>query len=90
MAQFKQSETTKSLVAGGSASFWLYDIKSIFHFKIMHISQVAKSGRRARLAADQSSFEDSRYVRKSSTSASVGEVRNPVIIVQLVACYNLT
>uniref|UniRef100_A0A8C9XZ58 Intraflagellar transport 43 n=1 Tax=Sander lucioperca TaxID=283035 RepID=A0A8C9XZ58_SANLU len=34
---------------------------------------VAKSGRRARLAADQSSFEDSRYVRKSSTSASMGE-----------------
>lgn len=40
----------------------------------MHISQVAKSGRRARPAADQSSFEDSRYVRKSSTSASGGEV----------------
>uniref|UniRef100_A0A3Q3VKL5 Uncharacterized protein n=1 Tax=Mola mola TaxID=94237 RepID=A0A3Q3VKL5_MOLML len=34
---------------------------------------VAKSGRRARLAADQSSFEDSRHVRKSSTSASAGE-----------------
>uniref|UniRef100_G3NXE4 Intraflagellar transport 43 n=1 Tax=Gasterosteus aculeatus aculeatus TaxID=481459 RepID=G3NXE4_GASAC len=39
----------------------------------MHIFQVAKSGRRARLAADQSSLEDSRYVRKSSTSASMGE-----------------
>ncbi|XP_039642354.1 intraflagellar transport protein 43 homolog isoform X1 [Perca fluviatilis] len=37
------------------------------------IKNVAKSGRRARLAADQSSFEDSRYVRKSSTSASMGE-----------------
>uniref|UniRef100_A0A3Q1C057 Intraflagellar transport 43 n=1 Tax=Amphiprion ocellaris TaxID=80972 RepID=A0A3Q1C057_AMPOC len=38
------------------------------------VKSVAKSGRRARLTADQSSFEDSRYVRKSSTSASVGEV----------------
>ncbi|XP_032356230.1 intraflagellar transport protein 43 homolog isoform X1 [Etheostoma spectabile] len=37
------------------------------------IKNVAKSGRRARLAADQSSFEESRYIRKSSTSASVGE-----------------
>ncbi|XP_023140760.2 intraflagellar transport protein 43 homolog [Amphiprion ocellaris] len=37
------------------------------------VKSVAKSGRRARLTADQSSFEDSRYVRKSSTSASVGE-----------------
>ncbi|XP_042357246.1 intraflagellar transport protein 43 homolog isoform X1 [Plectropomus leopardus] len=37
------------------------------------IKSVAKSGRRARLAADQSSFEDSRYVRKSSTSASMAE-----------------
>ncbi|XP_023272963.1 intraflagellar transport protein 43 homolog isoform X1 [Seriola lalandi dorsalis] len=37
------------------------------------VKNVAKSGRRARLAADQSSFEDSRYVRKSSTSASMGE-----------------
>ncbi|XP_034714520.1 intraflagellar transport protein 43 homolog isoform X1 [Etheostoma cragini] len=37
------------------------------------IKNVAKSGRRAHLAADQSSFEDSRYIRKSSTSASVGE-----------------
>ncbi|XP_008281062.1 intraflagellar transport protein 43 homolog [Stegastes partitus] len=37
------------------------------------VKSVAKSGRRARLAADQSSFEDSRYVRKSSTSASAGE-----------------
>lgn len=46
----------------------------------MQISQVAKSGRRARLAADQSSFEDSRYVRKSSTSASMGEVRIHLII----------
>eukprot|EP00064_Thunnus_orientalis_P009731 superscaffoldBa00001254_g9757 len=35
--------------------------------------EVAKSGRRARLTADQSSFEESRYVRKSSTSASLGE-----------------
>ncbi|KAK9533589.1 hypothetical protein VZT92_008698 [Zoarces viviparus] len=34
---------------------------------------VLKSGRRARLAADQSSFEDARPVRKSSTSASMGE-----------------
>ncbi|XP_053191778.1 intraflagellar transport protein 43 homolog isoform X1 [Scomber japonicus] len=33
----------------------------------------AKSGRRARLTADQSSFEEARYVRKSSTSASMGE-----------------
>ncbi|XP_047466478.1 intraflagellar transport protein 43 homolog isoform X1 [Mugil cephalus] len=37
------------------------------------VKNVVKSGRRARLAADQSSFEDSRYARKSSTSASVGE-----------------
>nr|XP_033498262.1 intraflagellar transport protein 43 homolog isoform X1 [Epinephelus lanceolatus] len=37
------------------------------------VKNVAKSGRRARLAADQSSFEDSRYVRKSSTSASMAE-----------------
>ncbi|KAF3701283.1 Intraflagellar transport protein 43 -like protein A [Channa argus] len=37
------------------------------------VKNVAKSGRRARLPADQSSFEDSRYGRKSSTSASVGE-----------------
>ncbi|XP_034381567.1 intraflagellar transport protein 43 homolog isoform X1 [Cyclopterus lumpus] len=37
------------------------------------VKNVAKSGRRARLAADQSSFEDSRHVRKSSTSASMGE-----------------
>ncbi|XP_068436487.1 intraflagellar transport protein 43 homolog isoform X1 [Clinocottus analis] len=37
------------------------------------VKNVAKSGRRARLAADQSSFEDSRQVRKSSTSASIGE-----------------
>ncbi|KAM9708760.1 intraflagellar transport protein 43 homolog isoform 2-T2 [Menidia menidia] len=34
---------------------------------------IAKSGRRARLAADQSSFEDSRPTRKSSTSAALGE-----------------
>lgn len=54
--------------------------KSTFHAKIMPICQVAKSGRRARLAADQSSFEDSRYARKSSTSASVGEVCDHVII----------
>ncbi|CAJ1073710.1 intraflagellar transport protein 43 homolog isoform X3 [Xyrichtys novacula] len=32
-----------------------------------------KSGRRARLAADQSSFEDSRHGRKSSSSATIGE-----------------
>ncbi|XP_010767478.1 intraflagellar transport protein 43 homolog isoform X2 [Notothenia coriiceps] len=37
------------------------------------VKNVAKSGRRARLAADQSSFEDSRPIRKSSTSASMGE-----------------
>lgn len=43
-------------------------------------SQVAKSGRRARLTADQTSFEDSRYVRKSYTSALVGEVCHHVII----------
>ncbi|XP_076605687.1 intraflagellar transport protein 43 homolog [Chaetodon auriga] len=41
------------------------------------VKNVAKSGRRARLAADQSSFEDSRYVRKSSTSASMGETGPP-------------
>ncbi|XP_041810278.1 intraflagellar transport protein 43 homolog isoform X1 [Chelmon rostratus] len=41
------------------------------------VKNVAKSGRRARLAADQSSFEDSRYVRKSSTPASVGEAGPP-------------
>uniref|UniRef100_A0A3Q2ZXS0 Intraflagellar transport 43 n=1 Tax=Kryptolebias marmoratus TaxID=37003 RepID=A0A3Q2ZXS0_KRYMA len=32
-----------------------------------------QSGRRARLAADQSSFEESRHTRKSSTSTSLGE-----------------
>ncbi|KAL6105741.1 ift43 [Pungitius sinensis] len=37
------------------------------------VKNVAKSGRRARLGADQSTSEDSRYVRKSSTSASMGE-----------------
>ncbi|XP_044230389.1 intraflagellar transport protein 43 homolog isoform X2 [Thunnus albacares] len=37
------------------------------------VKNVAKSGRRARLTADQSSFEEARYVRKSSTSASLGE-----------------
>uniref|UniRef100_A0A3Q3E024 Intraflagellar transport 43 n=1 Tax=Labrus bergylta TaxID=56723 RepID=A0A3Q3E024_9LABR len=37
------------------------------------VRNVVKSGRRARLAADQSSFEDTRYVRKSSTSAAMGE-----------------
>ncbi|XP_042245355.1 intraflagellar transport protein 43 homolog isoform X2 [Thunnus maccoyii] len=37
------------------------------------VKNVAKSGRRARLTADQSSFEESRYVRKSSTSTSLGE-----------------
>ncbi|XP_008305514.1 intraflagellar transport protein 43 homolog isoform X2 [Cynoglossus semilaevis] len=39
--------------------------------------KVAKSGRRARFTADQSSFEDSRYARKSSSSASVGEAPPP-------------
>ncbi|XP_013868097.1 intraflagellar transport protein 43 homolog isoform X2 [Austrofundulus limnaeus] len=34
---------------------------------------VARSGRRARLTADQSSFEEFRHTRKSSTSASAGE-----------------
>ncbi|XP_072222031.1 intraflagellar transport protein 43 homolog [Leuresthes tenuis] len=34
---------------------------------------IAKSGRRARLTADQSSFEESRPARKSSASASMGE-----------------
>ncbi|XP_076733808.1 intraflagellar transport protein 43 homolog isoform X1 [Maylandia zebra] len=34
---------------------------------------VAKSGRRARPAAHQSSFEETRHIRKSSTSASAGE-----------------
>ncbi|XP_028293891.1 intraflagellar transport protein 43 homolog isoform X2 [Gouania willdenowi] len=33
------------------------------------VKHVAKSGRRARLTSDQSSFEDSRLSRKSSTSA---------------------
>ncbi|XP_029972266.1 intraflagellar transport protein 43 homolog isoform X2 [Salarias fasciatus] len=37
------------------------------------VKHVAKSGRRARHAADQSSFEDSRYTRKSSTSASAAD-----------------
>ncbi|XP_028250490.1 intraflagellar transport protein 43 homolog isoform X2 [Parambassis ranga] len=32
-----------------------------------------RSTRRSRLTADQSSFEDSRYTRKTSTTASVGE-----------------
>uniref|UniRef100_A0A669DP08 Intraflagellar transport 43 n=2 Tax=Oreochromis TaxID=8139 RepID=A0A669DP08_ORENI len=36
-------------------------------------SGVAKSGRRARPAAHQSSFEETRHIRKSSTSASAGE-----------------
>nr|XP_020485613.1 intraflagellar transport protein 43 homolog isoform X1 [Labrus bergylta] len=40
------------------------------------VRNVVKSGRRARLAADQSSFEDTRYVRKSSTSAAMGEDDN--------------
>ena len=46
--------------------------------KFCTFCQIAKSGRRARLAADQSSFEDSRHGRKSSTSAS-GEVCDHVI-----------
>ncbi|XP_034433151.1 intraflagellar transport protein 43 homolog isoform X1 [Hippoglossus hippoglossus] len=37
------------------------------------VKNVAKSGRRARLTADQSSFEDSRSMRKSSTAASMGD-----------------
>ncbi|KAM3594191.1 uncharacterized protein V6R79_003735 [Siganus canaliculatus] len=37
------------------------------------VKNVAKSGRRARLAAEQSSFEESRFTRKSSSSASAGE-----------------
>ncbi|XP_069008193.1 intraflagellar transport protein 43 homolog isoform X2 [Embiotoca jacksoni] len=37
------------------------------------VKNVARSGRRARPAADQSPFEDSRHTRKSSTSASGGE-----------------
>ncbi|XP_030614984.1 intraflagellar transport protein 43 homolog isoform X1 [Archocentrus centrarchus] len=37
------------------------------------VRNVAKSGRRARPATHQSSFEDSRHIRKSSTSASAGE-----------------
>uniref|UniRef100_A0A4W6EY43 Intraflagellar transport 43 n=1 Tax=Lates calcarifer TaxID=8187 RepID=A0A4W6EY43_LATCA len=41
------------------------------------VKNVAKSGRRARPAGDQSSFEDSRYVRKSSTAASMGEAPPP-------------
>ncbi|KAF0044442.1 hypothetical protein F2P81_003600 [Scophthalmus maximus] len=44
------------------------------------VKSVAKSGRRARLAADQSSFEDSRHQRKSSTTASMGDVRDHVIV----------
>ncbi|KAG7510710.1 intraflagellar transport protein 43-like isoform X1 [Solea senegalensis] len=41
------------------------------------VKNAVKSGRRARLAADQSSLEDSRYARKSSTSASMGEAPPP-------------
>ncbi|XP_035467233.1 intraflagellar transport protein 43 homolog isoform X1 [Scophthalmus maximus] len=41
------------------------------------VKSVAKSGRRARLAADQSSFEDSRHQRKSSTTASMGDAPPP-------------
>ncbi|XP_071375694.1 intraflagellar transport protein 43 homolog [Centroberyx affinis] len=37
------------------------------------VKNVAKTGRRARLAADQSSFEEARHIRKSSSSASMGE-----------------
>lgn len=70
MAQLKQSKTTKSLVVVGGARYQnLFPILNLYTFP-----QVAKSGRRARLTADQSSFEESRYVRKSSTSASLGEV----------------
>ncbi|CAB1436217.1 unnamed protein product [Pleuronectes platessa] len=39
--------------------------------------KVAKSGRRARLTADQSSFEDSRHTRKSSATASTGDAPPP-------------
>jgi uncharacterized membrane protein len=41
----------------------------------MIFTQVAKLGRRARQAAEQtSSMEESRHVRKSSSSTSMGEV----------------
>nr|XP_029132473.1 intraflagellar transport protein 43 homolog isoform X2 [Labrus bergylta] len=46
------------------------------NFQFRDAGSVVKSGRRARLAADQSSFEDTRYVRKSSTSAAMGEDDN--------------
>uniref|UniRef100_A0A3B3DVT5 Intraflagellar transport 43 n=1 Tax=Oryzias melastigma TaxID=30732 RepID=A0A3B3DVT5_ORYME len=46
-------------------------ICNIFFPKFVDIFQVAKSGRRARPQANQSSFEDSRHGRKSSTSASL-------------------
>lgn len=48
--------------------FLLFESTSICFY------QAAKSGRRARLAADQSSFEESRHVRKASTSTSTGDV----------------
>uniref|UniRef100_A0A4W5KJQ3 Intraflagellar transport 43 n=1 Tax=Hucho hucho TaxID=62062 RepID=A0A4W5KJQ3_9TELE len=42
------------------------------------VKNVAKLGRRARLAAEQtSSLEESRHVRKSSSSTSMGEVGPP-------------
>ncbi|XP_029350379.1 intraflagellar transport protein 43 homolog [Echeneis naucrates] len=41
------------------------------------VKNVAKSGRRARLTADQSSFEDSCYVRKSSMPAAMGDQPPP-------------
>ncbi|XP_075874346.1 intraflagellar transport protein 43 homolog [Nelusetta ayraudi] len=41
------------------------------------VKKAAKSGRRARLAADQSSFEESRHVRKASTSTGDGPPPKP-------------
>lgn len=49
--------------------FLLFESTSISVFP-----QAAKSGRRARLTADQSSLEESRHVRKASTSTSTGDV----------------
>ncbi|KAM4624972.1 intraflagellar transport protein 43 homolog [Polymixia lowei] len=37
------------------------------------VKNVAKTGRRARLTAEQTSFEGARHIRKSSSSASMGE-----------------
>lgn len=73
---------TKYLVDVISASHCLFQIqkKTIFHLLTCAHFQVAKSGRRARLAADQSSFEDAHYKRKTSNSASVGEVCDHLMI----------